>query len=177
MVDSQQLPYILRLMDDESESVRLAVIKELAGFGPILEEELMKFATVVDESQIRIALYLVEDYKRLLSDGLKKNDEALFTSGQLVKHGRYGYRGVVVHVDMTCQAEEDWYKSNQTHPNRSQPWYHVLVHMSNQVTYAAQASLQADPSSREVIHPFLKFFFASFEDGFYSRNSRPWPEM
>ncbi len=37
-----------------------------------------------------------------------------FQSGQLVAHRRYGYRGVVVEYDLTCQADDSWYYSNQT---------------------------------------------------------------
>ena len=53
--------------------------------------------------------------------------QPVFESGQLVRHRRYGYRGVVVDRDEFCQADDEWYSKNQTQPNRDQPWYHVLV--------------------------------------------------
>lgn len=98
----------------------------------------------------------------------------LFKRGQLVRHKRYGYRGVVVEYDLTCQASEIWYQSNQTQPSRDQPWYHVLVDQSNQNTYAAQSNLEPDSSDEPVEHPLLDYFFKGFEDGFYIRNDQPW---
>ena len=51
--------------------------------------------------------------------------EPKFFPGQIVRHKRYGYRGVVVDFDTTCQADETWYQSDNTQPVRNQPWYHV----------------------------------------------------
>ena len=102
--------------------------------------------------------------------------EPNFRPGQLVRHRRYNYRGVVVAFDPTCRADDDWYFSNRTQPDRSQPWYHVLVHDSQQVTYAAQTSLEVDSSEEEIVHPLLPHFFSTFQDGQYIRNDRPWPQ-
>lgn len=98
-----------------------------------------------------------------------------FERGQLVRHRRYGYRGVVVGLDFECLADEQWYLSNKTQPDRSQPWYHVLVHDTDGTTYAAQESLEADTSGRPVAHPLVERFFDEFADGRYIRNDRPWP--
>ena len=93
-----------------------------------------------------------------------------FAPGQLVRHVRYGYRGVVVDSDPTCMAEETWYYANQTQPGRNQPWYHVLVDGSPATTYAAQSSLTADESTAEIRHHLLDTLFSAFEDGRYVRN-------
>ena len=103
------------------------------------------------------------------------DNEPLFEVGQLVRHRRYGYRGVVVASDGRCCADPTWYMSNQTQPDRGQPWYHVLVHGSNSVTYAAQSSLQVDESRDPVDHALVEHFFSSFRNGRYVRNSEPWP--
>jgi len=102
--------------------------------------------------------------------------EPHFQPGQLVVHRRYGYRGVVVAVDPTCQADDTWYQSNPTQPARQQPWYHVLVHGSETVTYPAQTSLLLDESGKPVNNPLVAVFFSDFENGKYVRNSQPWPE-
>ena len=94
--------------------------------------------------------------------------------GQLVRHRRYGYRGVVVQLDFACRADEAWYQSNRTQPDRDQPWYHVLVHGGANATYAAETSLEADPSGEPVDHPFIERFFERFEGGAYVRNGEPW---
>ena len=98
-----------------------------------------------------------------------------FESGQLVRHKRYGYRGVVVDCDLTCMADENWYQSNKTQPGKSQPWYHVLVDETDQTTYAAQENLQADPSGRPIRHPLVVHFFGEFVGGRYVRNDQAWP--
>ena len=89
-------------------------------------------------------------------------DGARFHVGQLVRHRRYGYRGVVVAYDTTCQADDEWYARNQTQPERDQPWYHVLVDGSAQTTYAAQTSLETDPSREPIRHPWLERYFSAF---------------
>lgn len=104
-----------------------------------------------------------------------RRSRSRFEQGALVRHKRYNYRGVVVEVDDTCQADESWYRNNTSRPERNQPWYYVLVHGTTHVTYAAQASLELDDSSEAVIHPFVPHFFARFEGGRYVRNDRPWP--
>ena len=99
----------------------------------------------------------------------------VFEPGQLIRHRRYGYRGVVVHRDEFCRADDAWYEKNQTQPDRDQPWYHVLVDGSSICTYAAAESLVADASELPVEHPFLWHFFDGFMDGYYDRNDEPWP--
>lgn len=97
-----------------------------------------------------------------------------FAPGDLVRHRRYGYRGVVVDVDSECRAEENWYRSNKTQPRRDQAWYHVLVDGSMHATYAAEENLLPDPSGEPVTHPLLNRFFRAFRDGWYERNDEPW---
>jgi heat shock protein HspQ len=99
---------------------------------------------------------------------------ARFRPGQLVQHRRYGYRGVVVDLDTRCLATDDWYLSNQSQPSRDQPWYHVLVDGTAQVTYAAEENLAADELGTRIRHPLVAHFFSAFLDGRYVRNDRPW---
>jgi len=106
---------------------------------------------------------------------IMRDTEPRFGAGDLVRHVRYGYRGVVVAFDERCQASEAWYKKNQTQPVREQPWYHVLVDGSNHTTYAAQTSLEPDASKEQIEHPLVPLFFEAFHDGRYERNDRPWP--
>ena len=98
----------------------------------------------------------------------------LFQPGQLVRHRRYGYRGVIVELDLHCRATDDWYENNQTQPAKNQPWYHVLVDGSNISTYAAQTSLEADTSVDQIDHPMVCVFFSDFTGKAYLRNDRPW---
>ena len=173
MPDSAQIPYLLRLIDDESEGVRNAVARALAAFGPSLDEELARLPQPPDKQQMQAIRDLLEGHSGTVSID---SDEALFAPGRLVRHIRYDYRGVVVSVDATCRADADWYLANRTQPDRDQPWYHILVHDSQQVTYAAQTSLEADPSGAEIDHPLVPHLFSDFADGRYVRNDTAWPE-
>ena len=98
-----------------------------------------------------------------------------FQPGQLVRHKRYGYRGVVVELDLLCKADDNWYSSNKTQPDRNQPWYHVLVHTSGSVTYPAESSLEEDLSCEPVDHSMIEVFFKGFDGQRYLRNDAPWP--
>ena len=112
----------------------------------------------------------------MLTRGIPRNGRRpKFLRGQIVRHKRYGYRGVIVDFDLECVADEQWYQSNQTQPNRSQPWYHVLVHGADGTTYAAQEHLQEEMSARPVEHFLIEQFFSGFIDGRHIRNDQPWP--
>lgn len=100
----------------------------------------------------------------------------VFEPGQLVRHRRYGYRGVVVDRDEFCQADDQWYSKNQTQPDRDQPWYNVLVDGTSSCTYAASENLDSDASGLPISHPLLSHFFSEFKDGSYTRNAVPWPK-
>jgi heat shock protein HspQ len=98
-----------------------------------------------------------------------------YEPGDLVRHRRYGYRGVVVSVDDICQADEAWYQKNQTRPDRDQPWHHVLVHETSTVTYAAGDNLLPEIEVAPIQHPLVEHFFAGFDGQKYIRNERQWP--
>ena len=108
-------------------------------------------------------------------DAAQVDTEPLFFPGQIVRHKRYAYRGVIVAFDSACQADDSWYESNQSQPERNQPWYHVLVDGTNQTTYPAQTSLEAEIDPEPITHPYLEFFFTDFLGNRYQRNDRPWP--
>ena len=90
-----------------------------------------------------------------------------FTPGDLVRHVRYQYRGVVVAHDPKCMADEQWYQSNQTQPDRGQPWYHVLVDGAEQTTYVAERHLESDECSKPINHPLVRELCGEFIDGRY----------
>ena len=93
--------------------------------------------------------------------------------GLVVVYTLYGYRGVVVAVDIRCMAGDTWYQSNKTQPPREQPWYHVLVHESGGLsTYVAQSNLAEDPSGDLIEHPRIGCYFADFKDGRYQLKER-----
>ena len=97
-----------------------------------------------------------------------------FAPGDLVRHRRYDYRGVIVDFDPVCKAAEEWYRANRTQPSRDQPWYHVLVGGGHHSTYAAEDSLVAEWEPAEIDHPLVPRFFTAFTGDHYLRNDQPW---
>ncbi len=96
--------------------------------------------------------------------------EARFHVGQLVHHKLFDYRGVVIDADATCQASEAWYLAvARSRPPKDRPWYHVLVHDAEHVTYVAERNLEPDTSGEPIRHPELHLYFDDLRDGFYPR--------
>lgn len=102
-------------------------------------------------------------------------DIPVFTPGATVRHRKYGYRGVVVDFDLRCLADDDWYRSNRSQPDKQQPWYHVLVDGGELITYAAQENLAPDDADEPVVHPLMDRFFEQTRKPPYRRNDEPWP--
>ena len=94
---------------------------------------------------------------------------------QVVKHRLYEYRGLIVDIDSSCQAEDAWYQSNQTKPDRNQAWYHILVDGNQQVTYVAESNTDLDQSGNPIVHPLLNLFFYGVDEknNTYLRNDIP----
>ena len=102
------------------------------------------------------------------SDGSGAEARALFSPGQLIHHRLFDYRGVIVDVDATCQASDEWYEQvARSRPPRDQPWYHVLVHGATHMTYVAQRNLEPDESGQPIAHPLVDHFFSVFREGRY----------
>jgi heat shock protein HspQ len=98
-----------------------------------------------------------------------------FEVGQIVEHKIYEYRGLIVEIDPSCMASEDWYRSNQTQPEKNQPWYHILVDGAHHITYVAESNLLKDSLKKSVVHPMLNLFFFGIdeENNRYLRNDVP----
>ena len=91
-----------------------------------------------------------------------------YSLGQIIRHLRFDYRGVIVDVDATFQGTEEWYREMaKSKPPRDKPWYHVLVDQSFTMTYVAERNLEADPSPKPINHPLVDQYFSRFEKGSY----------
>ena len=94
--------------------------------------------------------------------------EARFRVGQLVRHKRFDYRGVVFDVDATFGLTEEWYEAMaRSRPPKDRPWYHVLVHDGDHTTYVAERNLEPDESGEAIRHPEIDDYFGDLEDGRY----------
>ncbi|MFC1492590.1 transglutaminase-like domain-containing protein [candidate division KSB1 bacterium] len=64
MPDTTQLPFLLKLIDDDSPTVQDAIIRELDSYGPNLEKELMSLSYPPDDHQLSQIQDMVGDYRR-----------------------------------------------------------------------------------------------------------------
>jgi len=100
-----------------------------------------------------------------------------FRVGQVVKHKRWGYRGVIIGWDETARAPASWleemHKGNPTW--RGQPNYAVLVDTRDrpapQITYVPQENLQVVKHTA-ILHPSTEDYFENFDGSQYL--PRPW---
>ena len=98
-----------------------------------------------------------------LNEGFSPPKSPKFKPGQIVAHIKYSYRGLVVESDETCKADETWYQSNQTQPDRKQPKSHGTIKQHNtsnsqviatrsQMSFSAEEKRCATPS-RSRLNP------------------------
>ncbi len=98
--------------------------------------------------------------------------EPEFKIGQVVRHCKLDYRGVVVDADEQFSLSDEWYERvARSRPPKDKPWYRVLVSETHQETYVAQRHLEADSTGEPIDHPLLDLFFDSFHGDHYARSN------
>ncbi len=96
--------------------------------------------------------------------------QAKFNIGDLVRHRRFDYRGVIFDIDPCFQLDPEWYEQVAlSRPPKDAPWYHVLVDNATHTTYVAERNLELDFSTDAIDHPLIGDFFAGMESGKYKR--------
>jgi len=96
---------------------------------------------------------------------------AKFAIGEIVHHKLFDYRGVIIDADADFMQSSEWYeKVARSRPPKDQPWYHVLVHETDKMTYVAERNLAGDDDKTPVSHPLLERFFSHFSNGQYLNN-------
>ena len=96
--------------------------------------------------------------------------EPKFQVGDIVRHQRFDYRGVIYDVDPDFRGTDAWYSQVATSkPPKDRPWYHVMVDGSVQTTYVAERHLQLHSDDSPVNHPFITQHFDHHKDGRYGR--------
>ena len=102
--------------------------------------------------------------------------EAKYHLGQVLRHRKHPFRGVVFDVDPEFNNTEEWYASipEDSRPSREQPFYHLLAEndRSYYVAYVSEQNLLPDETGEPVEHPDLTDLFGEFEDGRYSVHFR-----
>ena len=97
--------------------------------------------------------------------------QAKFTLGQVVRHKRHPFRGVVFDIDPEFSNTDEWYEAipEESRPRKNQPFYHLLAEndQSYYVAYVSEQNLLADETGEPVDHPDLPDLFGDFENGHY----------
>ncbi|CAD5116031.1 DgyrCDS4963 [Dimorphilus gyrociliatus] len=98
--------------------------------------------------------------------------------GQVMKHKKWGYRGIIVGWDVRARAPEEWLR--QMHPPdkphwRDYPNYSIIVDTRDrpdgQTTYVAEENIEI-VSNTKVMHPQTDKHFESWDGAQYI--ARPW---
>lgn len=96
---------------------------------------------------------------------------AKYYLGQVVRHRKHPFRGVVFDVDPEFSNTDEWYENipEESRPVKDQPFYHLLAEndQSYYVAYVSEQNLIADYSGEPVGHPDLPEMFGPMEDGSY----------
>ncbi|MBL4639311.1 MAG: heat shock protein HspQ [Kordiimonadaceae bacterium] len=91
---------------------------------------------------------------------------ARFAPGQLVRHRRFGYRGLIFDVDASFNQSPEWYDiMADVHPTKDRPWYHILVDGEEHTTYVSEENLQKCKTADEIDHPLLESLFRTKKSG------------
>ena len=92
---------------------------------------------------------------------------AKYHLGQIVRHKKHPFRGVVFDVDPQFNNTEEWYAAipEEARPSREQPFYHLLAEndQSYYVAYVSEQNLIADYSGEPVDHPDIPELFGPFQ--------------
>lgn len=96
---------------------------------------------------------------------------AKYNLGQVVRHKKHPFRGVVFDIDPEFSNTEEWYDAipEGSRPSKAQPFYHLLAEndQTYYVAYVSEQNLVPDDTGEPVDHPDLPELFGDFQDGRY----------
>ena len=102
---------------------------------------------------------------------MPRENVAKFAIGQVVKHRRYPFRGVIYDVDPVFANTEEWWLSipEELRPRKDQPFYHLFAENAETeyVAYVSEQNLLPDDSNKPVRHPQVDETFDRDDDGVY----------
>ncbi len=101
--------------------------------------------------------------------------EAKFGIGQVVRHRKYPFRGVVYDVDPEFNNTEEWWNSipADVRPRKNQPFYHLYAENAETeyVAYVSEQNLLPDESGDPIRHPQVAASFVPTGKGDYRMKS------
>ena len=102
---------------------------------------------------------------------MSKTRVARFKLGQVVRHRRFAFRGVIFDIDPEFNNTEEWYQSipAEVRPRKDQPFYHLFAENaeSEYIAYVSEQNLLLDTSGEPVRHPQVAEVFERDSEGGY----------
>ena len=100
-----------------------------------------------------------------------RRSKARFAIGDIVRHRKHDFRGVIFDIDPVYANSEEWYEQipEGQRPERDQPFYHLLAENeeSSYVAYVSQQNLVVDTEGEPIDHPQVHTLFEKFRAGRY----------
>jgi heat shock protein HspQ len=100
-----------------------------------------------------------------------KPRNAKFGIGQVVRHRKYPFRGIIYDVDPIFANTEEWWLAipEEVRPRKDQPFYHLFAENAETeyVAYVSEQNLLPDTSGEPVRHPQVDEMFTRARDGGY----------
>ncbi len=98
--------------------------------------------------------------------------EAKYSIGQVVRHRKFPFRGVVYDIDPIFANTDEWWESIpvESRPRKDQPFYHLLAENENSyyVAYVSEQNLLEDETGEPVGHPEVPSMFSTLRNGKYN---------
>ncbi len=96
---------------------------------------------------------------------------AKFGIGQVVRHRKYPFRGLIYDVDPVFANTEEWWLAipEDIRPSKNQPYYHLLAENTETeyVAYVSEQNLLVDDSGTPLRHPQIAENFERMPTGEY----------
>jgi heat shock protein HspQ len=106
-----------------------------------------------------------------------KETTAKFGIGQVVKHRKYPFRGVIYDVDPVFANTEEWWMAipEEVRPRKDQPFYHLFAENTETeyIAYVSEQNLLPDTSGEPLRHAQVDDLFVRTETGEYKAKSVP----
>ena len=98
--------------------------------------------------------------------------QAKYHLGQVVRHKKYPFRGVIFDVDPTFDNTDEWYEAipEGSRPIKEQPFYHLLAENDESfyVAYVSEQNLLIDETGEPIDHPEVAEMFGEMTNGKYN---------
>jgi heat shock protein HspQ len=100
---------------------------------------------------------------------------AKYCIGQVVKHRKYPFRGVIFDIDPVFANSEEWYLSipEDVRPAKDQPFYHLYAENADTeyTAYVSEQNLTLDDDQTPLRNPQVDVVFARSPEGRYVKRS------